>query len=359
MPAFTGTLRANEIFGSLFNMIISQEVFSDNISGTFSELVDAARVDGGLYGDTKLYYSVDVLKSTPWGADNEATNLLALHRPAAPETQAIVLNQFRQISLTVDNYLTKRAWMAEGAFSTFNSVMLGMLRDTKRIYDSTLYNTFIGTNETDEGEQSRTITPIAGQNDALTMAEDLANLLIELRDVSRDYNDYGFMRSWDEGSLRVIWNSKHINALRKIDLPTIFHNEGLLNEFKQYVLPARYFGTLVSDDADDFTVPAEGVYRTTVEGDFTGTDAVAVHLFPGDKLPAGAATKENEVYEEDDTIAYKVMHVRSVPLMSAFEVGTSFFNPKSLTENHYLTWGYNELEHLSQYPFITARFQEA
>ena len=39
--------------------------------------------------------------------------------------------------------------------------------------------------------------------------------------------------------------------------------------------------------------------------------------------------------------------------MSAFEVGTSFFNPKSLTENHYLTFGYNTLEYLKNYPFIT------
>ena len=63
MPAFTGTLRANEIFITLFNMVISQEVFGDNISGTYGSLVDKSRVDGGLYGDTKLFYSADVLKS--------------------------------------------------------------------------------------------------------------------------------------------------------------------------------------------------------------------------------------------------------------------------------------------------------
>jgi hypothetical protein len=31
MPNFSGTLRANEIFAALFNMIISQQVFADNI----------------------------------------------------------------------------------------------------------------------------------------------------------------------------------------------------------------------------------------------------------------------------------------------------------------------------------------
>lgn len=47
---FTGQLNPNEIFGALYNMIISQQVFSDNIKGTYSELVDKARVDGTLYG---------------------------------------------------------------------------------------------------------------------------------------------------------------------------------------------------------------------------------------------------------------------------------------------------------------------
>lgn len=124
MGAFTGQLRSNEIFSALYNMIISQEVFADNL-GAHQTLVDKARVDGGLFGDTKLYYATDVLKSAPWGNDAEATNLLALHRPPAPECQAISLDIFRQICLTVDNYLTKRAWMNEGAFSSFNGVMLG------------------------------------------------------------------------------------------------------------------------------------------------------------------------------------------------------------------------------------------
>ena len=116
MAAFTGQLNPNEIFAALYNMIISQQVFADNVYDTKASLVDAARVDGGLFGDTKLYYATDALKSTAWGNDAEAENLLTLHRPPAPKCQAIVLNVFRKIALTVDNYLTKRAWGTEGAF---------------------------------------------------------------------------------------------------------------------------------------------------------------------------------------------------------------------------------------------------
>lgn len=64
MGAFNGQLRSNEIFSALYNMIISQEVFADNL-GKHQTLVDKARVDGSLFGDTKLYYSTDVLKSAP------------------------------------------------------------------------------------------------------------------------------------------------------------------------------------------------------------------------------------------------------------------------------------------------------
>ena len=352
MPAFTGRLNSNEIFASLYNMIISQEVFADNIKGAFESLADMSRVDGGLYGDTKLYYSADVLASNEWGNDAEALNLLALDRPDAPETQAITLDKFRQIRLTVDNYLSKRAWSTEGAFSSFNSVMLGMIRDTKKIYDATTFNAFIGTNEAGQGDegkaQDRTITEVAEQNPALTIAEDLAKLLVDLQDVGRDYNDYGHMRSYDESDFVVIWNSDFYTSLKKVDLPVIFHNEGLLDEFTQKVLPARYFGTI---NAAETQGNEDGTVRSLIEQTIGSR-----HYFAGDSINIGDTAPAGTSYTEDPTIAYKVMHKRSVPFMSAFEVGTSFFNPRSLTENHYLTWGHNTFEHLKNYPFITARY---
>lgn len=369
MPAFNGQLRSNEIYAALFNMIISQQVFADNIYDTKASLVDAARVDGGLYGDTKLYYSTDVLKTHPWGNDAEAANLLSLDRPDAPKCQAIVLDQFRQIRLTLDNYLSKRAWSTEGAFSEFNSVMLGWIRDTKRVYDSTLYNTYIGTAETTEGRQEIVITvgaePAANAADteieaynrltAQTIAMNMSDLMVDLEDVTRDFNDYGHLRSFDSNDLIAVWNSAVVNKINKLDLPMIYN--GLQIDKKgEYTLPSRYFGTI---NATGGTVPATNLsIRSLVEMDYTvgsGQNAKKTHVFPGDLLPGGAQYAANSTYTEDKTIAFKIMHKRSVPYMSAFEVGTSFFNPRSLTENHYLTWGYNTLEYLKNYPFITVR----
>ena len=377
MPNFTGTLRPNEIFGALYNMVISQQVFADNVKGTYSSLVDKAKVDGTLYGDTKLYYATDCLESVKWENDAEAANLLELNRPEAPEVQSIVIDQFRQIRLTVDDYLSKRAWGTEGAFASFTSIMKGWIRDTKRIYDSTLYNAYVGTAQSNVGMQAKqNISVGEGENFGLAMAEALANLLIDLKDVSRDYNDYGNLRSYDEKDLMVVWNAKFYNKIKKIDLPVVFHNEGLLDEFDQEVLPERYFGTVVGTEGTD-TAPSDNLspgtptVRSLIETSYQVSGQAAdprakqakngnwyVHVFPADILPNGVVFNQNEAYYEDQDVVFKVMHKRSIPYMSAFEVGTSFFNARSLTTNHYLTFGHNTLEYLKNYPIITRSYTE-
>ena len=377
MGAFTGQLKSNEIFSALYNMIISQRVFADNIKGTNSALVDAAREDGSLYGDTKLYYATDALKSAPWGNDAEATNLLALHRPKAPDVQAITLDVFRQISLTVDNYLSKRAFSTEGAFSEFNSVMQGWIGDTKKIYDATTYNTFIGNAKSTTGRQALTIDISTARGNASseeeanrlegqTIAQFLADLFVEMEDVNRDFNDYGNLRSYSEDEIKVIWNAKYLNKIAKIDLPTIFHNDGLIKKLGDYKLPQRYFGRAIAagDKGEGKVIGADGTYdntkgtlRAIKELDVTISDT-AYHFFPGDAIPNGATVgtnknfAETDVYLEDDSVICKIV-TKLPPYMSAFEVGTSFFNPKSLTENHYLTFGRNTLEYLKNYPMIT------
>lgn len=365
MPNFTGSLNTNAIFSAIYNMIISQEVFGDNISSTTSSLVDKARVDGTLYGDQKLFYSTDCLASSTWGQDAEAQNLLALHRPQAPKVQSIEIDNFRQISLTLDDYLTKQAFADEGTFSSFNSMMMGWMNDTKRIYDSTTYNVYIGTTETDVGAQEQTIslpaepdgvdeynTEAYNRIKAQTIATKLADILVALKDPSRDYNDYGHMRSWDEGSLTIVWNADVYNEILKLDMPTIFHKDGLIDKFGDEVLPGKYFGKVNTNGG---TTPSTNLTVRALKEGIYGTK----HLFAGELLPGSTAYNANTTYTQDNSIAFKIIHKRSVPYMSAFEVGTSFFNAKSLTTNHYLTFGRNTLEYLKNFPLITARITNA
>ena len=360
------TLTANEIYNTLANMIISQQVFADNLS-KHQTLVDKARVDGGLYGDTKLFYATDVLSSVAWGNDAEATNLLELDRAEDPDVQAIKLDIFRQIRLTVDNYLTKRAFADEGTFASFNGVMLGWMQETKKVYDGTLYNVFIGTTQTNVGKQLVNIDIDADQNSAgENIAKAMADLFTEMSDYTRDFNDYGNLKSYGDSEIKVIWNAKYFNQVKKIDLPSIFHDEALQSVFAGDVLPSRYFGNVV---AAAVTAEAnDGTYRSTIEFDYEVASAAAdpraklnkkdnkyyVHVFPGDLIPSSVAIQEGNSYKEDDTIICKVV-TKLPPYMSAFETGTSFFNPRSLTENHYLTFGHNTLQYLKNYPFITVK----
>ena len=372
MANFTGQLNSNEIFAGIFNMIISQRVFSDNIYSARETLADMSRVDGTLYGDTKLYYSTDVLKSYEWMNDAEAQNLLKLHRPEEPDCQAITINKFRMIPVTVDNYLSKRAWSTEGAFASFNSQILGWIRDTKRVYDATLFNTFVGTNSSLVGMQSKTITlpqEPDGVDDYNTesynrligqiIATEMANLIVDLEDVTRNYNDYQNLRSYNVEDLVFVWNAEQLNRIKKLDLPTIFHKDGLVDKLGQYTLPSRFFGNVNASSGT--TGGANITIRSLIEKDYNtvepnqpGYDAKK-HIFPGDLLPNNTPYGEYETYGEDPTIAVKIYHKDSIPFMTAFETGTEFYNPRSLTETHYLIWGYNTLEHLKNYPFVTVK----
>lgn len=387
----TYSLNANEIYASLFNMIISEQVFADNIKGKNSKLVSQAKAEVGLYGDSKNYWSTDVLKSHAWGNDSEASNLLALDRGPAPKGQRIVIDIFRQIRLTTDEYLSKRGWLGSDAFGQFISVMKGWIAETKKVYDETTYNAFIGTNYSTADINTVSIdltTALSGlsgvekdQKTAMEISKGLANLFDDLGDVSRKYNAYKFLRSYSEEEIKIIWNKKYINQIRKVDLPTIFHKDGLMEKFDEYSLPSRYFGTVLTStnistysastpttgkpiDSDDSTYTpgvgnANGTVRTLYEVDVT-VGGVDYHLFAGDEIPSGATVKASgdfelgTVYIEDATVICKVV-TKLPPYMSAFEVGTSFFNARSLTENSYLTFGHNTLEQIIDSAYVTVK----
>ena len=355
---FSGSLRANEIFAALFNMVISIDVNANNIADGYSSLVDRARVDGGLLGDTKLYVETDALKTVPWGGDAEAANLLAVDRPPMPAEQAIILDQFRQVRVSTDEYLSKRAWMEEGSFSKFNSVVAGWLSVTKQVHDETSYNVFLGTHVTSVGSQNLTVSTAPTNAAATTIDEEaeariraqkiaqfLADLFVDMKSPTRDYNDLGFLRSYKRDDLIVIWNSDYVNQITKLDLPSIFHeqlvSEGLFKE--ENILPAKYFGSVnaAATAGDGSTV------RSLIEQEI-GTN----HYFAGDLIDVGDTAPAGTSYTVDPKVICKVVSTLP-PYMSAFSVGTSFFNARALLTNRYLTFGKNTLEHLAGRPFIT------
>jgi hypothetical protein len=193
----------------------------------------------------------------------------------------------------------------------------------------------------------------------------MANLVVDLKDTTRDFNDYGFMRSYTEDEIHVVWSSRFISKIKYVDLPTIFHKDGMIQKFEEEVLPARYFGRAVADSdiGSGKVIGADGAYDSTkgtlrAAAEFDYNDK---HYFPGDALATSGTyvavvggLETSQVYLEDPSIMFKIM-VKEPPLLSSFSAGTSFFNARALLTNHYLTWSFNTLDHYYGKPFITVK----
>lgn len=327
------TLNPNKIYNPIYNMIINQSIVP--LVGDFSELVDKAKEEGTMFGDTKIYYASDAMHSTAWDpTSDDAHNLLETNR-AKPSYDAITMDVFRQVFVTVDNYLTKQAWLDEGSFSAFNASLGKKLTDCKRIYDVTTYNTFVGTDEV-SAQNKEVDASTAG---SLTQA--IADIMDEMTRLTKDYNEAGYRTKFDKSQLHIVWNKKYINKVDYTSLPSIYHNEKLKAIFEGDVMDDIYFGKIDS---------------TKTAGHRSMDDSKVDDVFPGEV--AKTVSGVSRTYTVDDTIICKIF-VQLPPYMSGFNVSTEFVNSRALDTNKYLTWGHNTLKHLKYYPCVTVRAKKA
>lgn len=388
---YNGQLNQNTITMALFNMIISQQVFDSKVAGT--ELADMFRVDGTLFGDTKLYHSFDIGSPEDWLNDAEAANLLALNRNKSGKTQSITMGVYKMISITIDQYLSKQAFMREGTFAEYISFLTGSLRKIKRVYDRSLINTAVGTLTPSTNRcDINIVTPTIENNveatnrlEAQTIAARLVVLKADLEDNNRDFNALNYLRSYDTNEFVAVWNVEKHAKITKLDLPTIFHKDiDAKGGFKEYDLPEKWFGEKATQD---YQLPtgkeSPALHRILISGwyEVANGDVIqlvqkpsktAVFLWAGDEVPYTGQVFNDEVrrvqvtvtstsisrdhyYVVDPTIAFMLVHKSALPFMSGFETGTEFWNARSLTSNHYLIFGHNNLEYLEEYPRIRVR----
>ena len=114
-------------------------------------------------------------------------------------------------------------------------------------------------------------------------------------------------------------------------------------------MPARYFGKLGVVDSSKAQVSNGETYRSLIEQIINGK-----HYFAGEKIAASVEIPAGTSYTEDADIICKV-YTKLPPYMSAFNVGTSFYNAKNLSTNMYQTWGHNTLEALDSEAIVTVR----
>jgi hypothetical protein len=354
--AYDGQLKTNLVFASLFNMIISLQVFDTGISD-LDGIYQSRKVDGTLFGDTKLYISTDALKSYPWdGTDTPGSyNLLTIKRPPAPVQEAITIDTFRQIPVTVDEYLTKQAFLDEGAFGSFNGVILAWLQTTKQVYEHTTYLANMVVSAQAKAKSLGTISlaapsGVAGYDLIRWRAQELyrqiEDYMKELNEPSRSYNDHGFLRNYKLEDFDIVVPLGILSSVRKHDIPFLYgpDDKPLFKEVHW-----KYFGAINGTGAT--LTGTNTTVRALIEKDYT-VGGTTTHCFPGDLLPNLATYLANETYTASYSArpsigsavpAILMIHKQDFPIMSAFTVGTSFFNARRLDINHYLTFGHNDV----------------
>jgi len=368
MTDFNGLLNSNELRTSLFNQLISIDVYTSNIKHTYSNVLNANRVDGSLYGDTKVYTFGDLKHVLDWAGIAECSRLLETDVNQRFTQKKITLNKWKMIVDTTQPYMDKRAWLGEGGYGQFVSLANQLVVDTKKVYLAELYNSFICTHDASNANiHTLTITipyvaNLEARNrlEAQIIATEIANLYDEgIKDVSRDYNEFGYRMSFDEGSLMTIINAKYANKITKLDIPTIFNKEGLAPNAEK--LPSRFFGTVNSSA----TVGDGSTVRSLVATEFTATgnityDSIAyksgdiIPVEPGALVPTGYTAKAGESYTVDPSIAFKIMAKGNVPFMTGMNVEEDYHNPRGQANTKYVIFGYNTLETIGL-PYITVK----
>lgn len=398
---FQGGLNANEFLNGLFNAYGLVYTYGNNLGGRGDSLAERFKADGGQYRDQLVYTDVDVLYSRIW--DKNDTNVLATENKGMYTQQYLTIDSFRQIGLTVDQFLTKRAWMDAGKYDEFRTVILKQISDTKQVYEDTLVDTFVGVHVSGAAAANVTITmptdsDAEKQNRlrAMEVFKTIGDTFNSLADYNRSFNENKYLKRFSEGDCILVFSDKYANEFRYVDTPTVFHKEDLLAKGK--ILNRKYFGkpiessVTVADGTTHRAVENMLITITASTGEYKApTSGIngAVQVFPGDLLPKGTplttdeptynanvtvffyglgggtgstgmaksftasvCTKAN-AYAEDNNIICKIIHKDAVKYLSSITTQTEFINGKNHTQNMYLTWGYSYPAALKGYPFIT------
>ena len=372
-------LNANTCYSSLFNFIRLVGVLGAKLEIDDSN-ANRYRMEGGRYEDTLQWISCDVLTSKVF--DPTDMNILSPEQSVVPAYKTITVDQARQIGLYTPTYfLSSQAFQSANYFDEFTALAQSMIQKTKKLYDQRLVDVYLGTTVSAVGKQSQTVT-LSGsdaQADTLAIAEKVSNILFDMADTTRSYNDRQYMSAFGKDAVDIFWNTSYYSKMMKVGLPVTFNKDGVLENGK--VLPARYFGTPITTsnyssysaatptagkpiDSDDGTyVPgsnnANGTLRALAEQDIT-VSGTTTHVFPGDELPAGAVVYASSAvqipcYIEDAKVICKIIGKDAVKFISAIEVSTEFYNPKNHSRQNWLTYMYGGPDRLPEETFTTLK----
>ena len=367
--AFDGTLNSNEIYNALFNLrILFQKLAPQTVKR--DEIVSLLDKAVGMYGDTGVVQGMDIQGTYEFGMDAEAPKLLAINRNKTQKIEKFVIDEWRQTDVTNDAYISKRAFLDEGAFALFNGYIVGTLAKAMDAYESGKVKSSIGTYTSPNTACTIEVSMPAADGTEATeriraaaLKKAIMDLEDDMKDNQRKYNGYGFYASYDWNDFTPVFNSKYINEINAQALYNAFNEEFLkqANNIRKWT--PKWFGTVLdtagTTDATNHNIYSLVEINSDESTNFPLTDTQLANgvyrIFPGDILPGGFDYNANEAYVREDKVIGKIFAPEYVYYMTGYEQGESFYNPRSATTNHYLRKGFSKVQVSKFRPFITLK----
>lgn len=353
---FNNALNTNSVYQSgstsiLYNMIIDMTVLTDNFKG--SDLYSKQIRETGLYGDKLVFIASQPQAVETWeGHEAESAKLLATNYNKDITTEQVVITEKFMSSTTTDQYESKKAFLDEGGFSGFVALMKGFVADSQRIHKALTYNAYCGTVEkTSQGVHEIEVDlNQAGKSSGEAIGEAVANLISAMDDYTDQYNSLGYLRRYAPEDIKIVFNNDYRNAVRYVDLPSVFHNDRLEKVFEGFdSLNSRFFG-----DVNASATYGNGTtVRSLVEQDIT-TNNVTTHYKPGDLIASTDQAPAGTSYTTDGDIIAKVF-VKLPIYATGWTAATEFTNARGLTNTNFLIWTESKPYALDAYPVITIK----
>ena len=397
--AFSNTLNVNEWDSALYNAYKIMGC-KDNLEDLDMGLVSAITEEGGKFQDKNQYSFINVVSTREW--DPTDTNVLAFEERPEVKQQEIVVKNKRQVAITKSFFLDKRAWGSPDAYAQYIGLVDSQVSKAKKVYDQKFVNVGVGTLESNVGAQQQTVKLYAvGETDtakdieaknrmnAQLIAEKVTHIKNLLRDPNSDFNDLGFLDSFGDAKMTVLWNEEFLNSIHMLDLPTTYNDKYF--DFNGRQMLAKYLasGTSAAGTADGTTHRAFNEYKIPVKanGEYVAAASAAKYVVvrPGDLLPKGTpivakGTEEStatfatsykiwnktvnvnvtvyesvHAYQPNAKIICKILSLDALKFISSFQSDGTFMNYKSNTENIYSTFLFSDVEYLGGYPLVTLK----
>ena len=397
--AFSNTLNVNEWDSALYNAYKIMGC-KDNLEDLDMGLVSAITEEGGKFQDKNQYSFINVVSTREW--DPTDTNVLAFEERPEVKQQEIVVKNKRQVAITKSFFLDKRAWGSPDAYAQYIGLVDSQVSKAKKVYDQKFVNVGVGTLESNVGAQQQTVKLYAvGETDtakdieaknrmnAQLIAEKVTHIKNLLRDPNSDFNDLGFLDSFGDAKMTVLWNEEFLTSIHMLDLPTTYNDKYF--DFNGRQMLAKYLasGTSAAGTADGTTHRAYNEYKIPVKanGEYVAAASAVKYVVvrPGDLLPkvtpiVAKETPEStavfatsykiwnktvnlnvtvyesvHAYQPNAKIICKILSLDALKFISSFQSDGTFMNYKSNTENIYSTFLFSDVEYLGGYPLVTLK----